>query len=794
MPETKWSMEDVRSEYTIVKELGAGQFGTTFLVVHRPTGDKFACKSINKHAKCFSRRDVEREVQILASLSGQANVVELCEVWEDSHSIHIVQELCEGGELFDVIVDRGHLSERDAAVVARTLLEVIRSCHDSSILHRDLKPENWLLKTRLADGEELHSEQLRAIDFGLSVFLAPGQRLKTLAGSSYYMAPEVLKGDYGLEADLWSAGVIIYILLSGLPPFWGSTEKQIFRRILHEQLDLDSSPWPDVSDKAKDIVRRLLTRDIESRMTLEEALNHPWIAEYRSLPTRPLSSAVFNRLKRFTGLGKLKGLLLNVVAHHLPEDSISQLREMFHTLDVSKGGTIKVEELRAAVQQLGMSVEPEAIQAIIDRVDVDGSGEVEYEEFLAAAINKKQLVTDQSLSYIFAELDRNHDGVITLEEFFDVVSECNVDITKEQLANMLQQEAGINEVTPEAFRRLMYDLARDDLIPGRLEKFLATAKQITCNNAFKQLALMVMASTIPNEEVEELHELFASIDEEGDGFITFDQLRQTLDIVGCEMAKEEVDALLKGLDVTGNGRISYSEFLAGCIEKQDLVTELKIREAFSFFDSDGSGSISMEELEEALVQLDMDPMDAQRMMDLADSDGNNDISFEEFRTLMLTQHAPCLVNRMASVATMSPGCLPPSLSRASVGMLGLSRSSMGAGGPSPSALGATSMDYSMLMRKSMATPSLARASMGGGPMPGTTAVVERMVQVENEWRKGSFTGLHRPSMTPLERASMNGLERASMNGPANGLARMSMDRSQACARSGLTTNMSTVKE
>lgn len=724
MSEPVWHFDDLRSEYTIIKELGAGQFGTTFLVVHRASGLKFACKSINKHARAFNRRDVEREVQILAALRGKANVVELAEVWEDSHSIHIVQELCQGGELFDVIVARGHLSEKDAAVVAGTLLRVVKACHDLSILNRDLKPENWLLKYPLGMGDPLESEALRVIDFGLSVFLTPGQELKTLAGSSYYIAPEVVRGKYGLESDLWSAGVIIYILLCGLPPFWGSTEKQIFRRILHEPLDLESVPWPEVSSSAKDLISKLLNRDPRERLTVEKALAHPWVSQHSQAPDKPLSSAVFKRLARFRCTSALKLLLLDVVAQQLPSESISALRDMFKTMDKRNTGTVTVDELKEAIQKAGWQVDAQALQDMVERMDVDKDGAIEYEGFLKAALDKKALVTEQSLSFLFAQLDRDNDGLISLDDFCGVINECNAEsgccssqLGRKQIEGLMK-EAGVKPkagITPELFKKLMYELARDEYMPGHLEKFLETAKRVTENNGFKQLALMVMASSIPADEVQELHDLFTAIDEEGTGFISFDQLRQALDVAGFEMAKEEVDALLEGLDVTGNGKISYTEFLAGCMESQKLVSDMKIKEAFGFFDRDGSGCITLDELREALTQLDMDPGDASRMMLLADADANGQISFEEFAALMVSSNAPSLINRMATMAGPGVGDGTGSfdLGRASMGAPLLSRASMGVGSLSRPSMGG----FAGLSRPSMGagTPLLSRPSMSPAP-------------------------------------------------------------------------------
>ncbi|WRX32361.1 Protein kinase domain - like 10 [Theobroma cacao] len=200
-------MEDIKSTYTIGKELGRGQFGVTHLCTNKATGEQFACKTIAKR-KLVNKEDIEdvrREVQIMHHLTGQPNIVELKGAYEDKHSVHLVMELCAGGELFDRIIAKGHYTERAAASLLRTIVQIVHTCHSMGVIHRDLKPENFLLLNK----DE--NSPLKATDFGLSVFYKPGEVFKDIVGSAYYIAPEVLKRRYGPEADIWSIGVMLYI-------------------------------------------------------------------------------------------------------------------------------------------------------------------------------------------------------------------------------------------------------------------------------------------------------------------------------------------------------------------------------------------------------------------------------------------------------------------------------------------------------------------------------------------------------------------------------------------------------
>lgn len=236
----------LKEYYNLGSKLGHGQFGTTFVCIEKGTGEEYACKSIPKR-KLESEEDVEdvrREIEIMKHLLGQPNVISIKGAYEDSVAVHMVMELCRGGELFDRIVERGHYSERKAAHLAKVILGVVQTCHSLGVMHRDLKPENFLF---VNDHED---SPLKAIDFGLSMFLKPGmflyrrrfvlfsfalidvilryvyllfkgENFTDVVGSPYYIAPEVLNKNYGPEADIWSAGVMIYVLLSGSAPFWG---------------------------------------------------------------------------------------------------------------------------------------------------------------------------------------------------------------------------------------------------------------------------------------------------------------------------------------------------------------------------------------------------------------------------------------------------------------------------------------------------------------------------------------------------------------------------------------------
>ncbi|CAI6008251.1 unnamed protein product [Closterium sp. NIES-65] len=215
---------DIRDKFLMGKELGKGQFGVTYLCTDKVTGEQLACKSLAKR-RIGSKEEVEdirKEIAIMHHLGGHPHIVQLRGAFEDKHNVHIVMELCAGGELFDRIAARGHYSERAASALFKTMMGVVDHCHQNNVIHRDLKPENFLLADRREDAP------LKVADFGLSSFYKEGEVFTETVGSAFYVAPEVLKGKYDKACDVWSCGVILFILLSGTPPFWGDMEKQIF--------------------------------------------------------------------------------------------------------------------------------------------------------------------------------------------------------------------------------------------------------------------------------------------------------------------------------------------------------------------------------------------------------------------------------------------------------------------------------------------------------------------------------------------------------------------------------------
>ncbi|KAK1434990.1 hypothetical protein QVD17_00745 [Tagetes erecta] len=409
--------------YNLGRKLGHGQFGTTFLCIEKATGKRFACKSIAKQ-KLLTEEDVEdvrREIEIMHHLSEHPNVVSIQGAYEDSNAVHLVMELCSGGELFERINKKGHYSERKAASLIRTIVGVIETCHSLGVMHRDLKPENFLFV------DENEDSPLKTIDFGLSVFFKPAETFVDVVGSPYYVAPEVLLKRYGPEADIWSAGVILYILLCGVPPFWGESESQIFEEVLRGKLNFSSDPWPNISETAKDLIRKMLIRNPKKRITAHEVLCHPWISEDGVAPDKPLDSAVFSRLTQFSAMNKLKKMALRVIVPKLSEEEIAGLKKMFKIIDTDNSGYITFKELKAGLKRFGSNLNESEIYNLMQSADIDNSGAIDYEEFIAATLHMNKIDREDYLSGAFSYFDKDDSGYITLDELQQACKEFGVD-------------------------------------------------------------------------------------------------------------------------------------------------------------------------------------------------------------------------------------------------------------------------------------------------------------------------------------------------------------------------------
>uniref|UniRef100_A0A8D8VYJ5 Calcium/calmodulin-dependent protein kinase type 1 n=1 Tax=Cacopsylla melanoneura TaxID=428564 RepID=A0A8D8VYJ5_9HEMI len=302
----------IDEKYTLKELLGTGAFSEVRLAECKDNGTMFAVKIIDKKALKGKEDSLENEIKVLRRFSQSVhnrlddtndinckdkerlthpNIVQLIETFEDKHKVYLVMELVTGGELFDRIVEKGSYTEKDASMLIRQVLEAVDYMHEQGVVHRDLKPENLLYYSRDEESKIMIS------DFGLSK-MEDSRTMATACGTPGYVAPEVLaQKPYGKAVDVWSIGVISYILLCGYPPFYDENDANLFAQILKGEFEFDSPYWDDISDSAKDFIRHLMCVDPEKRFTCKDALGHEWICG-NAASERNIHGTVSEQLKK----------------------------------------------------------------------------------------------------------------------------------------------------------------------------------------------------------------------------------------------------------------------------------------------------------------------------------------------------------------------------------------------------------------------------------------------------------------------------------------------------------------
>ncbi|XP_064424391.1 death-associated protein kinase 3 [Latimeria chalumnae] len=269
--------ENVEDHYEMGEELGSGQFAIVRKCREKTTGVEYAAKFIKKRRLSSSRRgvsreEIEREVNILREIQ-HPNIITLHDVFENKTDVVLILELVSGGELFDFLAEKESLTEEEATQFLKQILDGVHYLHSKRIAHFDLKPENIMLLDK-----KVVSPRIKLIDFGIAHKIEAGNEFKNIFGTPEFVAPEIVNYEpLGLEADMWSIGVITYILLSGASPFLGETKQETLTNISGVNYDFDEEYFSNTSELAKDFIRRLLVKDPKKRMTIRDSLEHPWI-------------------------------------------------------------------------------------------------------------------------------------------------------------------------------------------------------------------------------------------------------------------------------------------------------------------------------------------------------------------------------------------------------------------------------------------------------------------------------------------------------------------------------------
>lgn len=443
--------------YALGKVIGKGRFGLIREAAHRESKKLFACKSVLKKnlETAEALGGVRREVCVMEHLKANENVVQLEEVYEDKEYIHIVMELCSGDNLLQSVTAVEHYSERDAANTIKSVLEVVAQMHSENIVHRDVRPQNFLFSKR---GE---GAKVKAIHFGCAAFFNGNEHFEEFFGGAQYVAPEVINGAYSAKADVWSCGVILFILLSGMPPFSGTDERDTFCRVLRGRPDYTGKAWRHISPAAKKCLKRLLHMDPRRRSSAQSLLSDPWLVENGTASTKPIHPVVFGRLKSLTAMDTVNTEALRLIAYNVEKDEITELLHIFRELDSDRRGWITIKELRAGVNELKITLLDEKLELLTDAVDVDQEGAINYEGFVCSVIRLYESKKEDASLEAFKYWDTNGDGCICKKEMVKALGDGFDSEQVEDIIDLADQD-GDGVISFSEYKALMEDSLSED--------------------------------------------------------------------------------------------------------------------------------------------------------------------------------------------------------------------------------------------------------------------------------------------------------------------------------------------
>ena len=448
---------ELSKEYKQGIDIGEGGFGKVKTIIHKKTGQLRAVKLIKK-SKEFNLDEIENLM-----LLNHPNILKLYEYFYDQEeNIYIITEYIRGVELFTKIQQLRHFTEEEAAIIIKSILQAIAYCHSRGIIHRDLKPENILIPTGSA---KIDYTLLKIIDFGASVLKKDDGKITFRFGTPYYIAPEVLQESYNEKCDVWSIGVILYLLLVGQAPFDGEDDTVICQKIISEEVNYNVKRIKQLSSESVDLMKKLLEKNPDKRISSQEALNHTWIKKYapHTKVNKAFSKKIYKNLSNFCEKSQLSDVVVTFITNYLMnDDELKLLKKLFFELDVKGVGVITKDELFIGMDEcFDKKITREEVDKIFSNIDYDNNGTISFDEFVKAAIDKKKLLTDEKLKAAFSLFDRNGDGDIEAKELKEVIGDGDEDNIEDNVWLKMIEEVdldGNGVIDFEEFKTMMTKL------------------------------------------------------------------------------------------------------------------------------------------------------------------------------------------------------------------------------------------------------------------------------------------------------------------------------------------------
>lgn len=405
---------DIYKSYDVSFEIGHGAYSNVYLVTQKSTGQQRACKCIRKeNIKKECLEQFETECKILKE-SDHPNIVKIFEIFDSDQFYYLLMENCLGGSLSNKINERVNLEKPfDENILSETFRQIassIKYIHDRGICHRDLKPDN-ICFTNMGPME---NNTAKLIDFGLGKMMADDGKLNSLVGSPLFVAPEVLNKNYTKKCDIWSFGVILFLIVGGYPPFLGKNNADTNMKILGMKYKYKEDAFKNASDDVKDLINHCLVKEDE-RYTIDQVLEHRWINKEKKIPknVNNIYEEFEKNFRLYQKMDNFEKKIITFIAMRLSEEEVKKFEELFIAIDKNDSGTISKKEFLAGIKNFDENLTKEQTNKIFNNLDNNENKKIDYTEFVASLIGKDIYLNKAKLQAVFDAIDVNKKGTIS---------------------------------------------------------------------------------------------------------------------------------------------------------------------------------------------------------------------------------------------------------------------------------------------------------------------------------------------------------------------------------------------
>ena len=460
---TKADIGTIEDNYKIISKLGKGSFGSVFKVQNIKTNEIRALKVIKKTSIIYQDDDHKflKEIEILIKLE-HPNIIKIYEYYTDDINFYLITDYISNGELYNYVYKAKSFNERQTQYIMKQVLCAVNYLHLNNIAHRDIKLENILVEQEITSNDE-QLLNVKLIDFGTSNYVKTENTnyFTVKVGSPFYMAPEVLNKKYNNKCDIWSCGVIMFMLLRGHPPFKGENQEELFKSIQNDIINYNE--MTELSELAKELMSKMLERNVDLRYSADECLKHKWMKIYNEksevMKTEVVTSAL-NNISNYHATEKLQQATMAYIVHFISfNKEVEDLKTVFNEFDKNKDGLLSFEEIDHAFTRyctnkgLQNFTQKNKLIQMLDEIDTEKTGHISYEQFLRISIDQREILNENNLRSAFEKFDTNKDGKLSKEEIKNVLGIKDFAYVNELLKLVDENKDGF--ISFEEFKSLM---------------------------------------------------------------------------------------------------------------------------------------------------------------------------------------------------------------------------------------------------------------------------------------------------------------------------------------------------